>query len=129
LTRIGTSKALSSPTNKNNGGTATFSTNTFDGSQQTATTGAVEKETLRTTHSYHAGAKSPRTGFMEKHSALASRKLAVVAEQVSIFLTSDNTVITFFEDAADDVEFPILRTIKRRFINNRPPKWIISLKF
>jgi hypothetical protein len=45
---------------------------------------------------------------MEKHSALASRKLAVVAEQVSIFLTSDNTDIAFFENAADDVEFPIL---------------------
>jgi Mg2+ and Co2+ transporter CorA len=108
LTRTSTSKALSSPTNKNNEGTVTFSTGAFDGSQQTAITGAVEKETFRTTHSYHAGANSPRKGFMEKHSALASRKLTVVAEQVSIFLTSDNTVITFFEDAADDVEFPIL---------------------
>ena len=45
---------------------------------------------------------------MEEHSALASRKLAVVAEQVSIFLTSDNTVIAFFENSADDVEVPIL---------------------
>ncbi|KAK0643764.1 hypothetical protein B0T16DRAFT_494732 [Cercophora newfieldiana] len=51
---------------------------------------------------------TPRTEFMEEHSALRSRRLAVVAEQVSIFLTSDNTVIAFFESSADDVEVPIL---------------------
>jgi Mg2+ and Co2+ transporter CorA len=49
---------------------------------------------------------------MEKHSALASKGLAVVAEQVSIFITSDNTVIAFFEDSADDVELPILTRLK-----------------
>ncbi|KAK3066066.1 hypothetical protein LTS18_002063, partial [Coniosporium uncinatum] len=34
--------------------------------------------------------------------------LAVSVEQVSIFLTSDNTVISFFEQSADDIEEPIL---------------------
>ncbi|KAH7471922.1 hypothetical protein FOMA001_g13249 [Fusarium oxysporum f. sp. matthiolae] len=108
LTGMAASKALSSPTNTTNGGTATFSTNAFDGSQQPAITGAVEKETLRTLHSYHASTNTARTEFMEKRSALASRKLAAVAEQVSIFLTSDNTVIAFFENSANDIEVPIL---------------------
>jgi Mg2+ and Co2+ transporter CorA len=44
---------------------------------------------------------------MEKHSSLNSRNLAVSAEQVSIFLTSDNTVISFFELSAFDIERPI----------------------
>ncbi|CRK24280.1 hypothetical protein BN1708_018087, partial [Verticillium longisporum] len=44
---------------------------------------------------------------MEKHSSLNSRDLAVSAEQVSIFLTSDNTVISFFEVSARDIERPI----------------------
>ncbi|KAK3360634.1 hypothetical protein B0T25DRAFT_588938 [Lasiosphaeria hispida] len=63
---------------------------------------------LRTLHRYHASPNTPRTEFMEERSALRSRQLAVVAEQVSIFLTSDNTVIAFFEASADDVEVPIL---------------------
>jgi Mg2+ and Co2+ transporter CorA len=49
--------------------------------------------------------------YMEKHSALTSKRLAVSAEQVSIFLTADNTVISFFESSADDVEIPILNRL------------------
>lgn len=45
---------------------------------------------------------------MEKNSALVSRGVAVTAEQVAMFITSDNTVIAFFEQSADDVEKPIL---------------------
>ncbi|KAK4164120.1 hypothetical protein QBC43DRAFT_238187 [Cladorrhinum sp. PSN259] len=63
---------------------------------------------LRTIHRYHASPNAPRTQFMEERSALRSRQLAVAAEQVSIFLTSDNTIIAFFESSADDVEVPIL---------------------
>jgi Mg2+ and Co2+ transporter CorA len=66
------------------------------------------KHSLRTLQSYHASPNATRTEFMEKHSSLAKRQLAVVAEQVSIFITSDNTVIAFFENSADDVELPIL---------------------
>jgi Mg2+ and Co2+ transporter CorA len=44
---------------------------------------------------------------MERNSSLNSRNLAVSAEQVSIFLTSDNTVISFFELSASDIERPI----------------------
>lgn len=44
---------------------------------------------------------------MEKHSTLSPEDLAVSVEQVSIFLTSNNTVISFFEQSAEDVENPI----------------------
>lgn len=45
---------------------------------------------------------------MERHSSLASKGLAVSVEQVSMFLTADRTVISFFEHSADDVEYVTL---------------------
>ncbi|KAM0323325.1 hypothetical protein ACHAQA_008917 [Verticillium albo-atrum] len=62
---------------------------------------------VRTLQRYHASQNEVRTDYMEKHSSLNSRDLAVSAEQVSIFLTSDNTVISFFEVSARDIERPI----------------------
>lgn len=61
----------------------------------------------RTLQRYHGGPNEERIDFMEKHSALASKNLGVAVEQVSIFLTSDNTVISFFESSAEDIETPI----------------------
>jgi Mg2+ and Co2+ transporter CorA len=49
---------------------------------------------------------------MEKNSALASKELAVAAEQVSMFLMDDNTLISFFEASAQDIEEPILRRLQ-----------------
>ncbi|OIW32860.1 hypothetical protein CONLIGDRAFT_609300 [Coniochaeta ligniaria NRRL 30616] len=71
-------------------------------------TEVTDKHSLRTLQSFHASPNAARTEFMEKNSALASRNLVAVAEQVSIFITWDNTVIAFFENSADDVEVPIL---------------------
>jgi Mg2+ and Co2+ transporter CorA len=48
---------------------------------------------------------------MEQHSSLISRKLAVSVEQVSIFLCKDNTVISFFEHSAPEVEEPIIKRL------------------
>ncbi|KAK1982960.1 magnesium and cobalt transporter cora [Colletotrichum cereale] len=62
---------------------------------------------VRTLQRYHASANEVRTEYMEAHSSLISRGLAVSAEQVAIFLTSDNTVISFFEMSAEDIERPI----------------------
>ncbi|KAK1966474.1 magnesium and cobalt transporter cora [Colletotrichum sublineola] len=62
---------------------------------------------VRTLQRYHASANEVRTDYMETHSSLISRGLAVSAEQVGIFLTSDNTVISFFEMSAEDIERPI----------------------
>jgi Mg2+ and Co2+ transporter CorA len=67
--------------------------------------------TMRSLQRYHASPNEARTEFMEKHSSLAERNLGISAEQVAIFLTSDNTVISFFELSADDVEEPIVRRL------------------
>lgn len=47
---------------------------------------AIQK--LRTLQRYHGGPNQERMTYMEAHSPLTKRKLAVSAEQVSIFLTS-----------------------------------------
>ncbi|KAL9125864.1 MAG: hypothetical protein Q9217_004996 [Psora testacea] len=65
----------------------------------------------RTLQRYHGGPNEERIVFMEKHSALASKGLAVGVEQVSIFLSSDNTVISFFESSAEDIESPLIRRL------------------
>jgi len=66
---------------------------------------------IRTLQRYHASTNEARTEFMEQHQSLQHRGLAVSAEQVAIFLTSDNTVITFFEASASDVERPIIKRL------------------
>ncbi|KAK3301630.1 uncharacterized protein B0T15DRAFT_405255 [Chaetomium strumarium] len=63
---------------------------------------------LRTLQRYRASPDDPRTQYMEKNSALASRNLAVACEQVAMFITNDNTIISFFEQSAEDVEVPII---------------------
>ncbi|CAI4214495.1 unnamed protein product [Parascedosporium putredinis] len=65
---------------------------------------------LRSLQRYRAS-NLARSEFMERHSSLSSRGLAVSAEQVAIFLNSDNTVISFFELSADDVEKPIIKRL------------------
>lgn len=69
-------------------------------------------ETLeRTLQRYQAGPNEAKIEYFEKHSALASRQLGVIAEQVSLFITNDNTIISFFELSADVVEAPILKRL------------------
>ena len=77
-------------------------------SQPTEFSDVPDTSQLRTLQQYHASPNDPRTQFMEKHSALASRNLAVACEQVSMFLTNDNSIISFFEASAQDVEAPIV---------------------
>ncbi|KAK3691537.1 hypothetical protein LTR37_018614 [Vermiconidia calcicola] len=62
---------------------------------------------IRTLHRYESAQIPEHTAFMEKHSTLAAEGFVVSVEQVSIFLLSDNTVISFFEHSAGDVEAPI----------------------
>ncbi|KAI3320388.1 hypothetical protein HD806DRAFT_506200 [Xylariaceae sp. AK1471] len=78
----------------------------------TGSSEAFNPNTLCTIQRYHAAPNAARTEFMERHSALAARGLAVMAEQVAMFITSDNTVIAFFEHSADDVEEPILARLR-----------------
>ncbi|KAK5167833.1 uncharacterized protein LTR77_007532 [Saxophila tyrrhenica] len=62
---------------------------------------------VRTLHRYESGKIPEHTAWMERHSTLASENLSVSVEQVAIFLLADNTVISFFEQSAEDVEGPI----------------------
>lgn len=66
---------------------------------------------LRTLQRYGGGPNPEFMAFMEQNSAMTRNGLAVCAEQVSVFLHGSNTVISFFEESADDVEAPILRRL------------------
>jgi Mg2+ and Co2+ transporter CorA len=66
---------------------------------------------LRTLQRYGGGPNPEFMTFMERNSAMTRNGLAVCAEQVSVFLHSSNTVISFFEQSADDIEAPILRRL------------------
>ncbi|KAL7935593.1 hypothetical protein V8C35DRAFT_321229 [Trichoderma chlorosporum] len=67
-----------------------------------------ETSMIRSLQRYHASGNEIRTEYMEANSILTPLNLAVSAEQVSIFFTSDNTVISFFEVSAGDIERPIV---------------------
>lgn len=67
---------------------------------------------IRTLHRYESGQNPEHTAFMEQNSALSAENQVVGVEQVSIFLMSDNTCISFFEHSAADVEEPILERLK-----------------
>lgn len=83
-----------------------------DGTSATTETSPGKPHLMRTLQRYHGQLNDPRAKFMEQHSALASRDLAVAAEQVSIFLMNDNTIISFFEMSAEDIEKPIIRRLE-----------------
>jgi Mg2+ and Co2+ transporter CorA len=80
--------------------------------QATGFSDVFNPKTLCTLQRYRASNNEARTDYMERHSALASSGYAVMAEQVSMFITSDNTIIAFFEQSADDVEKPILERLQ-----------------
>jgi hypothetical protein len=67
---------------------------------------------IRTLQQYHGVPNDPRTLFMEKHSPLSAKELAVTCEQVSMFINQDNSIISFFELSAHDVEGPIVRRLQ-----------------
>ncbi|KAJ5636101.1 uncharacterized protein N7484_009414 [Penicillium longicatenatum] len=67
--------------------------------------------TARTLQRYRGGPNEGRIEFMERHAVLAAKNLCVTLEQVSIFLHADNTVTSFFESSADDIEAPIVRRL------------------
>ncbi len=73
---------------------------------------APPEEFIRTLQRYRGGPNTERTDFMERNSTLRKKGLVVSIEQVSIFLTEDNTIISFFEQSAADVELPILSRLQ-----------------
>ncbi|PLB44366.1 cora family metal ion transporter [Aspergillus steynii IBT 23096] len=66
---------------------------------------------FRSIQRFRGGPNEDRIAFMERHAVLASKGLGVTLEQVSIFLHGDNTVTSFFETSADDIEVPIVRRL------------------
>lgn len=73
--------------------------------------GTTTETTARSLQRYRGGPNEDRIEFMERHAALAAKGLCVTLEQVSIFLHADNTVTSFFETSADDIESPIVRRL------------------
>lgn len=65
----------------------------------------------RSIQRYRGGPNEDRIAFMERHAVLAPKGLGVTLEQVSIFLHADNTVTSFFETSADDIEAPIVKRL------------------
>ncbi|CAK97231.1 uncharacterized protein An14g06580 [Aspergillus niger] len=73
--------------------------------------GSNVRFTPRSIQRYRGGPNEDRIAFMERHAILAAKGLCVTLEQVSIFLHADNTVTSFFETSADDIEGPIVRRL------------------
>ncbi len=67
---------------------------------------------FHTLQRFRVNANPERALFMERNSALTRKGLVVSIEQVSIFLTENNTVISLFQHSADDVEEPILKRLE-----------------
>lgn len=84
----------------------TNSSDSSHGSSSTPVSDSINR--IRTLQRWRGGPNIERIEYMEAKSTLAPRDLAVAVEQVSMFLTADNTVINFFEHSAKDVLSPIL---------------------
>ena len=67
---------------------------------------------IRTLHTYRGDSSPERVAYMKRRSMLTKYGLTVSVEQVSMFLCADNTVISFFEHSADDIEDPILDRLR-----------------
>lgn len=74
-------------------------------------TNASSSTPARSVQRYRGGPNEDRIAFMERHAVLAPKNLSVTLEQVSIFLHADNTVTSFFETSADDIEGPIVKRL------------------
>lgn len=68
-------------------------------------------EYATTLQSYHDSDKT-RADFRKRGSMLTQHGLTVSLEQVGVFLCNDNTVISFLEHSADDIEEPIMSRLQ-----------------
>lgn len=69
---------------------------------------------LRTLQRYHGGANQERMAYMELHSPLTTRGLAVSAEQVSIFLTAGKSL-------ASRLLQSLIRQTTLSYLSSNPP--------
>lgn len=73
---------------------------------------AEYRQAVKTLQAYRTDADPERTRYMEEHSTLNPKGLMVSVEQVSMFLQSNNTLVSFFEHSADVIEEPILKRLQ-----------------
>ncbi|KAM5467430.1 hypothetical protein MauCBS54593_005399 [Microsporum audouinii] len=73
---------------------------------------ANQPRAIRSLQRFRGGPNEDRIDFMERHAVLSPKGLSVGIEQVSIFLHSDNSVTSFFEASADDIETPIIQRLR-----------------
>ncbi|KAF3483434.1 CorA family metal ion transporter [Arthroderma uncinatum] len=73
---------------------------------------ASQPRAIRSLQRFRGGPNEDRIDFMERHAVLSSKGLSVGIEQVSLFLHSDNSVTSFFEASADDIEPPIIQRLR-----------------
>ncbi|KAF2632180.1 hypothetical protein BU25DRAFT_383890 [Macroventuria anomochaeta] len=73
---------------------------------------AEYRQAVKTLQAYRTDADPERTRYMEEHSTLNPKGLMVSVEQVSMFMQSNNTLLSFFEHSADVIEEPILRRLQ-----------------
>ena len=66
---------------------------------------------VRTMQSAFGGPNAERIRYMESHGSLIPIDKIVHVEQVSIFMMSDGTVVSFFGISGDDIEPPILNRL------------------
>ncbi|KAL5115525.1 hypothetical protein ACEQ8H_006588 [Pleosporales sp. CAS-2024a] len=83
-----------------------------DGSPLSNVAAPPSTANLRTLQRYRGGPNVDRILYLEQNSALTPKHLTVSVEQVSVFLLADNSVISFFEHSADEVEDMILKRLK-----------------
>ncbi|KAI5300967.1 hypothetical protein KEM55_003618 [Ascosphaera atra] len=72
---------------------------------------STDFKNTRTIQRFRGAPNEDRIAFMERNAALLPKDLGVVIEQVSIFLHADNTITSFFEESADEIETPIVQRL------------------
>lgn len=71
----------------------------------------LDLATYRTLQDYNGGDNEERTDYMESQSMLKAEGLEVSVEQVSIFITSGNEIISFFESSGRQAEEPLMKRL------------------
>lgn len=78
-------------------------------------------------HDHVLSEESLKEALRRPNRRILSRKLGIAVEQVSLFLTSDNTVITIFEHSGQDVLTPILTRLNspQTIVRSTNDPWVL----
>jgi Mg2+ and Co2+ transporter CorA len=83
----------------------------IDGESLSRVSTLNDKPSIRTLQRYRGGPNLERILYLEQNSALTDKHLTVSVEQVGIFLCADNSVLSFFEHSANEIERMILKRL------------------